>query len=344
MNNLQQRLASLYDSYGYRRYKMNKFEQYDLYARNKDFLLSEQVITFTDTNGQLMALKPDVTLSIIKNGKDGQGVQKVYYNEKVYRPAASGGVFREIDQMGLECIGSIDAYAISEVLSLAAKSLMEITKESVLVISHLGVAEAVLECFDAGKRQAAMRALSEKNGQELSRMCPDKAEVLSALAGLYGSPADVIEKLSPMLSGKAKEALSELEDILSTFEGTPVEKILRLDFSVAVGAKYYGGIAFEGFVEGIPERVLSGGCYDKLMAKMGRSSSALGFALYLDLLSRLEVGDGGKEETLLRYPADLPLKTIHEKAEQLRRAGQQVRVAPLGTETDGYARIIDLGV
>ena len=344
MKDLQQRLGALYDSYGYRRYKMNKFEQYDLYARNKDFLLSEQVITFTDTNGQLMALKPDVTLSIIKNGKDGQGVQKVYYNEKVYRPAASGGVFREIDQMGLECIGSIDAYAISEVLSLAANSLREITRETVLVISHLGVVEAVVDCCDAQKRQAVMRALSEKNAQELSRLCPDKAEVLSALAGLYGSPADVIEKLSPLLSGKAKEELGELERILSTFKGTTVEKMLRLDFSVAVGAKYYGGIAFEGFVEGIPERVLSGGCYDKLMAKMGRSSSALGFALYLDLLSRLEISEAGKGETLLLYPVDMPLQTIHEKARSLRQAGQRVCVAPRGTATDGYDRIIDLGV
>ena len=60
-------LRSLYRSYGYTQYKMSKFEEYDLYAKNKDFLISDGVITFTDTNGKLMALKPDVTLSIIKN-------------------------------------------------------------------------------------------------------------------------------------------------------------------------------------------------------------------------------------------------------------------------------------
>ncbi|MBR4953790.1 MAG: ATP phosphoribosyltransferase regulatory subunit, partial [Oscillospiraceae bacterium] len=63
-------LRSLYNSYGYSRYKMSKFEEYDLYAHNKDFLISDSVITFTDTNGKLMALKPDVTLSIVKNSKD----------------------------------------------------------------------------------------------------------------------------------------------------------------------------------------------------------------------------------------------------------------------------------
>ena len=60
-------LRSLYSSYGYTKYKMSKFEEYDLYARNKDFLISENVITFTDLSGKLMALKPDVTLSIVKN-------------------------------------------------------------------------------------------------------------------------------------------------------------------------------------------------------------------------------------------------------------------------------------
>ena len=61
------RLRSLYSEYGYERYRMSKFEEYDLYSRNKDFLFSEGVITFTDTNGRLMALKPDVTLSMVKN-------------------------------------------------------------------------------------------------------------------------------------------------------------------------------------------------------------------------------------------------------------------------------------
>ena len=59
-------LRSLYSGYGYKPFKMSKFEEYDLYSKNKDFLVSEGVITFNDTNGRLLALKPDVTLSIIK--------------------------------------------------------------------------------------------------------------------------------------------------------------------------------------------------------------------------------------------------------------------------------------
>ena len=79
-------LSRLYESFGYMRFKMNKFEEYDTYVKNKSFLTSDNVITFTDTNGKLMALKPDVTLSIVKNSKDEPNAQKkVYYNENVYR-------------------------------------------------------------------------------------------------------------------------------------------------------------------------------------------------------------------------------------------------------------------
>ena len=38
-------LRSLYSKYGYFYYKMSKFEEYDLYVRNKDFLVSDSVIT-----------------------------------------------------------------------------------------------------------------------------------------------------------------------------------------------------------------------------------------------------------------------------------------------------------
>ena len=44
-------LQALYERSGYSRYKMSKFEEYDLYARNKDFLVSDTIITFTE-NGK----------------------------------------------------------------------------------------------------------------------------------------------------------------------------------------------------------------------------------------------------------------------------------------------------
>ena len=72
-------LREMYQRCGYLPYKVNQFEEYDLYMRNKRFLTSENVLAFSDMDGKLMALKPDVTLSIVKNTKDSADTTKVSY-------------------------------------------------------------------------------------------------------------------------------------------------------------------------------------------------------------------------------------------------------------------------
>ena len=62
-------LRSLYETAGCRKYHMGRFEEYSLYQENRSFLSSEQVITFTDLDGRLLELKPDVTLSIAKTAQ-----------------------------------------------------------------------------------------------------------------------------------------------------------------------------------------------------------------------------------------------------------------------------------
>ena len=133
-------LRALYSKYGYRPYRMSKFEEYDLYAGNRSFLPSGGVITFTDTNGRLMALKPDVTLSIAKNlgGGPEAAPEKLYYDESVYRAPDSGLGFQEITQAGLEYLGRVDGYVMGEVAMLAARSLEEISEGWVLDMSHMG--------------------------------------------------------------------------------------------------------------------------------------------------------------------------------------------------------------
>ena len=116
-------LRHLYEENNYKYFKMSKFEEYDLYSKNKDFLVSDSVITFNDSDGRLLALKPDVTLSIIKNFKDGGGVQRCYYNENVYRISDTSHTYKEIMQTGLECIGDITENELFEVVLLALKVL-----------------------------------------------------------------------------------------------------------------------------------------------------------------------------------------------------------------------------
>ena len=132
-------LRALYEAAGCRKYHMGRFEEYGLYQENRSFLSSEQVITFTDLDGRLLALKPDVTLSIAKTAQPAPGeTLRYYYHENVYRPSAESHTFKEISQMGLEVLGKVGEAEVQQAVCLAAQSLGQLGAEWVLEVSHMG--------------------------------------------------------------------------------------------------------------------------------------------------------------------------------------------------------------
>lgn len=296
-------LRALYSEYGYSQYKMSKFEEYELYMRNKDFLVSDNVITFTDTDGRLLALKPDVTLSIIKNNKDNpDGLLKMQYNENVYRISGSTQSFAELMQVGLECIGDVGEEEIVETLFLAKESLDLICEDNVLAISQLDILEALMEHFSLSReaRRTLLSCLGSKNSSGIyeamisSSLSESDASLLASLAEVYGSPSVVLPRLDSFrVSERANLAIDSLLRITDMLKDRGVSKIF-IDFSLVGDMKYYNGIAVKGFIEGIPDSVISGGQYDRLLERMGRRSKAIGFAVYLDELERLP-----KEKSLI---------------------------------------------
>ncbi len=349
-------LRALFRTYGYTPYTMSKFEEYDLYVRNKNFLVSDHVITFTDHTGRLLALKPDVTLSIVKNTRDTpSGVAKVYYDENVYRVARGESAFREIRQTGLECIGEIDAYALCEVLMLAARSLSTLAKDAVLEVSHLDIVSGVLDALgvDDTTRAQLLRLIAEKNLHEITALCADTgadpaaAEALRRLISTYGRASDVI----PVLHELSKTiptiipAVEQLDTVLCTLTGMGCQTKVRIDFSLINDMGYYNGLVFRGFVKGIAEGVLAGGRYDRLMQRMGRHSHAIGFAVYLDQLEQLPDADESEYDvdTVLLYGESDEPAAIGAAAARLIAQGTQLRVARQLPEHVRVRRVIRLG-
>lgn len=329
---LHRRLRSVFESSGYRRYKMSKFEEYDLYAQNKDFLVSENVLTFTDLDGKLMALKPDVTLSIVKNCPDS-GVEKVYYHENVYR--AAGLSFKEISQAGLECIGEIDEYCVCEVLALAAESLKTISDKCELVISHLGLLREALS--RAGLNESVQgkvfHLMGEKNCGELEKLLKSEeieesiAKKILAISSLDLPADDASNKIKNLLDGLAPDKAIELFSETCSLLGREFPNIVRVDFSTVGDLRYYSGIFFKGYVDGIPTDILSGGQYDGLMKKLRKSSRAIGFALYLDTLDPLFEESGSFDaDILLLYSDNIRADKIIEARKTLSNNGESVCV------------------
>ena len=334
-------LKSLYEGYGYSHYKMSKFEEYELYVRNKSFLVSDHIITFTDAHGSLMALKPDVTLSIVKNSPESEsGVRKVYYNENVYRVPKGALSFKEIMQAGLECIGEIDKYSVAEVLTLAVKSLEAVSSDYVLDVSHMGILSILIEetGLSAKSKEALLGCIGEKNIHGIDAVCASEGKDAALIKRLVAMKGDYKEMLDILEGTECYEDACSLAEILSAVGGK-----VRVDFSVTDDMKYYSGIVFKGFIKGIPTSVLSGGRYDNLMKKMGKSSGAIGFAVYLDLLGELENAapefDG---DVLVLYDDKTDVKALLALADKLSSEGKTVANLKNVPERKKYKETIDM--
>ena len=292
-------LRILYEQAGYRKYHMGRFEEYGLYQENRRFLSSEQVITFTDLDGRLLALKPDVTISIAKNTQPAPGeCARYYYSENVYRPSLESHTFREISQMGLECIGAVDDAAAAQVVTLAAETLELTGADSILELGHMGFVTGLLDAVGApdGTRQKLLEQVRGKNLHELRRtaaaagLSPQGTDALCRLVSLSGPWREVLAQAEPLaLNAAMGGAVAELRMVCSALESAGKASRLRLDLSLVNDIDYYNGLVLQGYLSGLPSAVLKGGRYDPLAAQFTPGAKAIGFALYLDEIERLSL-------------------------------------------------------
>ncbi|MBQ7698801.1 MAG: ATP phosphoribosyltransferase regulatory subunit [Clostridia bacterium] len=346
-NSISGKLMSLFAGCGYTQYKMSKFEEYELYAENKAFLPSKSIITFTDTDGRLMALKPDVTLSIVKNFRDGN-TEKLYYKESVYRTDSNTSAFAEITQAGIEYIGDVDIVGLSEVLSIAQCSLERVSAQNVLDVSSLGLLSALLDRLgaDGETRLRLLHCVEHKNVHEAAAIC-DEAQVctenktlLLQIMTLDPDPDNACAVLCSLDAGDGwgKEA-ENFKKVLSALDKSK----LRVDFSVLNDTNYYNGLVFRGYINGVPSAVLSGGQYDMLMRRLKKTSSAVGFAVYLD---RLDVFSGKAEapyyDTLVLYGKNTDAKAVCEIIRSAAKSGMTVKTSKETPENVKYGKLVDL--
>lgn len=333
-------LRQLYEAYGYRMFRMSKFEEYDFYTKNKDYLTSGQVITFSDLDGKLLALKPDITLSIVKNTRaDAACPERVYYSESVYRVSKDIKEFKELYQTGLEYIGRVTPYTNIELVKLALKSLGVISRSYVLDLSHMGFLAGLLGSLNvsAAARETLLGCIEAKNAHEL---CAAAAAAgigetdinrLVQLTRLSGSMEETLEKAGSLIVNEPMQtAWDELDSLGRVLEDAGMGNGLRLDFSITNDLKYYNGLMMRGYVEGVPRAVLSGGRYDPLLKRMGKTDlQAIGFAIALDELERYFQKPRAHDcDVVVLYPEGTDLTALNAVVERLVAAGERVAALP----------------
>ena len=343
-------LRDLFRRYGYSEFKAGKFEDYELYSENKDFLSNDGILTFTDTNGHLMALKPDVTLSVAKDAEWHPGItRKIYYDDEVYRMSSYSHDFREIMQTGIECMGDVDSFDECEVLVMAIRSLELISEEYILDISHMAIVKEIVDelGLPQGEVKKVLHCLGEKNAHGIRFICErndvsDEAmDKMIRLVHTYGEMDKVLPEIRGLVSDEAVDQLRMVKDVL---EAEGLDRNVRFDFSVVNEMGYYNGIMFDGFIKGLSKPVIAGGRYDNLMKSMGKKCGAVGFSVSVDALERLSgIKKENDVDVLLIYDEEADVTELSRMTDELRAEGNTVLTERSVPEKLKYGRLIEFG-
>ncbi|MFR8299921.1 MAG: ATP phosphoribosyltransferase regulatory subunit, partial [Gordonibacter urolithinfaciens] len=144
---------------------------------------------FFDARGDLLAMRPDVTLQVARMTATrlaGQpGPFRFRYLQRVFREAEAEmqAKARELTQMGIECIGEEGPEADAEVVGLLAEALdVAGARGYTLALATVGVLRALLEASGAPAwwKEQVLDAYHASNFVELDR--------LTAPAGAGPSP------------------------------------------------------------------------------------------------------------------------------------------------------------
>lgn len=291
-NSIVSNLINIYERFGFKKIKLSKFEDYNLYNNNKDFLQTEHILTFMNLNGNLKSLRPDVTLSIVKKVlKDNEKeTQKIYYIEDIYKIVSNE--YEEIPQVGVEIIGKLNNYSNLEIISMAIESLKSINKNYILEISNIDFISAIFDeiNLEENLKIEILNNIYLKNKHDLEKLLNKNVDnkykkyILSFIE-LSGNYKDILKKLkSLIINKKMQKSYEELKSLSFVFElYNNFDKIL-LDFSIESQLGYYNGVIFKGYIKENNDIILSGGRYDKLLNKFNSNKNAIGFAIYMDKL------------------------------------------------------------
>ena len=328
-------LRKLYDSYGYKKISLPNFEEYDLYNENKDFILGN-ILTIMNPSGNLLALRPDITLSVAKKISKEKTLKydKVYYQENIYTTSKYIG-YSEKEQLGVELIGKETLFLNFEIVSLALKSLEIMSKKNMLVLSHAGFISSIFENLELEYeiKEKIFEYINNKNVHEIKIILKNNKNIsdelknlIYELPNLSGNIEEIEKKLSKYeLNPKIIKILSGLKDLYNLIIKFHSRKKIIFDFSIIKNLKYYNGIIMQGFIDKIPNAVLSGGRYDKLFEKFGVDTGAIGFAVVTDNLNEFYKNENQKDFDILLLYDESDFGKLAEIVDKLVKDGNRVR-------------------
>lgn len=253
---------------------------------------------FFDASGDLLAMRPDVTLQVARmcaTRLAGQpGPLRFRYMQRVFREAEGRmqAQAREMTQIGVECIGEAGPQADAEVVELMAEALeLAGARGCKLALATVGVLRALLAASGASAQWAeqVLAAFHASNFVEVDRLTGEEAGVppvfaaaIRALPRIRGGREAVGEVRALVAPLGCEDGLDDFERTCDLLAEAGLADRILVDFSVMSSFDYYTGIVFEAYAPGLGTPLGSGGRYDNMIGSYGESRPAAGFAFSLE--------------------------------------------------------------
>ncbi len=260
---------------------------------------------FFDSAGDLLAMRPDVTLQVARawgsRYKQQQEPLRLRYTQRVFRETDfdSAAPAREVTQMGIECIGEEGAQADSEIISLFCEGLQVAGVTGFTVaLATVGVLRALLRRSGApvAWQEAVLKAFHESNFVALDTLtnlgpdltiewqgtAPAYAEAIRALPRIRGGKEAIAQVRALVAPLGCEEGLDQFEETYDALEQAQLPVHLLVDFSVMSSFDYYTGMVFEAYDARLGAPLGSGGRYDTMLGAFGAPRPAAGFAFTVE--------------------------------------------------------------
>lgn len=321
---------AVFGGWSYEEITTPSIDYYSLFERGMGATEAQRAFRFMDTDGKLLALRPDVTSLVARAASTLYARRarplRICYVAPVFHQQASSHVEwrRESTQLGCEHIGvnadatDIDglkssAMADTETLLIVLEILQKLGLGGIcrVTISSVeffhGIAESL--GLKINSRETMRRLMDVKDTSELKNFLlrigqsESKAETFARLALLAGRREIIGIARNIITNERSVAALNSLEKQFQVFEAIGLDDWFEIDLSDVSELDYYTGLAFKIYVDGCGSHVGRGGRYDNLTANFGRAEPAVGFVLDLDALTTLIARRDKQEVTGSKNPS-----------------------------------------
>ncbi|MCA1634177.1 MAG: ATP phosphoribosyltransferase regulatory subunit [Acidobacteria bacterium] len=292
---------SVFDGWSYEEITTPSVDYYSLFEFGMGHREARRAFRFTDTDGRMLALMPDVTSSVARAASTLLARRarplRLCYAGRVFRqqPPSHAQWRRESEQVGCEHIGSMQDVADVEALAIAVEVLKRLRLDGrfSITLNDVGVFNGVAEqlALDPDGRDQMRRLIDVRDAAELRRfLAPhtrdEEACSFARLVQLPGKSEVLADATRLIKNPRSAAALGRLGHLWGVVESLRLTDQFEVDLGDLSGLDYYTGLTFKIYVEGVGSRAGGGGRYDTLIANFGRSEPAVGFVLDLDAIAQ----------------------------------------------------------